>query len=113
MRPRLFKKLRNRQNIIPLSSFFHTGWIASKMRKPKILVTGGLGFIGSHTIIELIGSGFDVISLDNEMNSSAEVLKGIEIITKKKVVNIHVDLSNTAESLDEVKKHGSFDGIIH
>lgn len=84
-----------------------------KMSKPRILVTGGLGFIGSHTIIELIGSGFEVISLDNEINSSADVLIGIEKITQKKILNIHVDLSNKTDTLLEVKKHGPFDGIIH
>lgn len=83
------------------------------MRKPKILVTGGLGFIGSHTIVELIGSGFDVISLDNEINSSIDVLIGVEKISQKKIVNIHVDLSNKTDTLNAVKKHGPFDGIIH
>ncbi|HUR30852.1 MAG TPA: UDP-glucose 4-epimerase GalE [Saprospiraceae bacterium] len=83
------------------------------MSKERILVTGGLGYIGSHTIVDLIEAGYDVVSLDNEINSSADVLIGIEKITGKKVENIHVDLSRKDETLDAVRKYGSFDGIIH
>ena len=46
----------------------------------KILVTGGLGFIGSHTVVELQNEGFDVVVIDNLSNSSEDVLKGIEKI---------------------------------
>lgn len=83
------------------------------VNKARILVTGGLGYIGSHTIVDLIDAGYDVVSLDNEINSSADVLIGIEKITGKKIENIHVDLSKTEEALDLVKKNGHFDGIIH
>lgn len=51
----------------------------------KILVTGGCGYIGSHTIVDLIDNGFDVISADNLSNSSEEVLDGIEAITGRRV----------------------------
>ena len=50
----------------------------------KILVTGGLGFIGSHTVVELQNEGFDVVVVDNLSNSSINVLDGIEAITKKR-----------------------------
>lgn len=50
----------------------------------KIVVTGGLGFIGSHTVVELQNEGFEVIAIDNLSNSSIEVLDGIERITGKK-----------------------------
>ena len=50
----------------------------------KILVTGGCGYIGSHTIVDLIESGYDVVSVDNNSRSNANVLKGIEQITGKK-----------------------------
>jgi UDP-glucose 4-epimerase len=79
----------------------------------KILVTGGCGFIGSHTIVDLLESGYDVVSVDNGINSSLAVLKGIEAITGKKVTNINVDLSETDQALDVIKAHGYFDGIIH
>ena len=52
----------------------------------KILVTGGLGFIGSHTVVELQNEGFEVVAIDNLSNSSIEVLDGIEKITGKKPI---------------------------
>ena len=50
----------------------------------KILVTGGLGFIGTHTVVELQNVGFEVVIIDNLSNSSIEVLDGITAITNKK-----------------------------
>ena len=50
----------------------------------KILVTGGLGFIGSHTVVELQNEGFEVVVIDDLSNSSTDVLEGIEEITGKK-----------------------------
>ncbi len=50
----------------------------------KILVTGGLGFIGSHTVVELQNKGFDVVIIDDCSNSEETVLEGIETITGKK-----------------------------
>ncbi len=81
--------------------------------KKKILVTGGLGFIGSHTIVDLLEASYDVVSLDNEINSSVEVLDGIEKITGVRVENIHVDLRDAKETIPDVKQHGQFDAIIH
>ena len=83
------------------------------MSNARILVTGGCGYIGSHTIVDLITSGYDVVSVDNGINSSFDVLDGIEAITGKRVVNINVDLSETEEALEAIKAHGHFDGIIH
>ena len=83
------------------------------MSKAKILVTGGCGYIGSHTIVDLIESGYDVVSVDNGINASFEVLNGIEAITGKKVININVDLSDTDEAVMAIKSHGPFQGIIH
>lgn len=83
------------------------------MSAARILVTGGCGYIGSHTIVDLIESGYEVVSLDNGINSSFDVLNGIEAITGKRVVNIDVDLSDTELALEAVKAHGHFDGIIH
>ena len=58
----------------------------------KVLVTGGLGFIGSHTVVELIGAGFEVAIIDNCSNSSVEVLDGIQEITGKSPDFIEMDL---------------------
>ncbi|MBP7239643.1 MAG: GDP-mannose 4,6-dehydratase, partial [Saprospiraceae bacterium] len=80
------------------------------MSAARILVTGGCGYIGSHTIVDLIESGYEVVSLDNGINSSFDVLNGIEAITGKRVVNIDVDLSDTEIALEAVKAHGHFDG---
>ncbi len=83
------------------------------MKKPRILVTGGCGFIGSHTIVDLIQSGYDVVSLDNGLNASLEVVDSIEAITGQKVENIDVDLSDSKQALEALKSFGQFDGIIH
>ncbi len=83
------------------------------MSKAKILVTGGCGYIGSHTIVDLIESGYDVVSLDNGINSSFDVLDGIKAITGTKIENINCDLSNEKDSINAVRLHGHFDGIIH
>ena len=53
----------------------------------KILVTGGCGFIGSHTIVDLLNNGYDVISIDDNSRSSNFSIKGIEQITGKKIKN--------------------------
>ena len=83
------------------------------MSKPKILVTGGLGYIGSHTIVDLLQAGFDVVSLDNQINSSVTALDGIEKITGHRVENIDVDLSKPDETMAALKDHDRFDAIIH
>ncbi|MFK5121451.1 GDP-mannose 4,6-dehydratase, partial [Klebsiella pneumoniae] len=57
---------------------------------PKILVTGGCGFIGSHTVVDLIENGYDVISIDNFSRSTKIALAGIEKITGKKIKNYKV-----------------------
>ena len=63
----------------------------------KILVTGGLGFIGSHTVVELQNEGFEVIIIDNLSNSSETVLNGIVAITGKKPVFKNLDVRDKAE----------------
>src|SRR5687767_7826039 len=83
------------------------------LQSGRILVTGGLGYIGSHTIVDLLEQSYDVVSLDNEINSSSDVLNGIEKITGKKIENIHVDLSDAHETLNAVRKYGQFDAIMH
>ena len=57
-----------------------------KLTKHKIIVTGGLGFIGSHTVVELCNLGFEVVIVDDLSNSSIGVLRGLKNITKYDLV---------------------------
>ncbi|WP_394760140.1 UDP-glucose 4-epimerase GalE [Flavobacterium sp.] len=79
----------------------------------KILVTGGLGFIGSHTVVELQNEGFEVVIIDNLSNSSEEVLKGIVAITGKTLLYEKLDLREKTSVRDFFKKHNNIDGVIH
>ena len=79
----------------------------------KILVTGGLGFIGSHTVVELQNEGFDVIAVDNLSNSSIEVVDGIERITGKKPIFEKLDLRDKKAVQDFFKKYQDIAGVIH
>ena len=79
----------------------------------KIVVTGGLGFIGSHTVVELQNQGFEVIALDNLSNSSLDVLEGIERITGKKPVFEQIDLREKAAVQDFFLRHNDVSGVIH
>jgi len=79
----------------------------------KILVTGGLGFIGSHTVVELQNKGFEVVIIDNLSNSSREVLDGITKITGKKPEFIEMDLRDKADVIDFFKTHKEVSGVIH
>jgi UDP-glucose 4-epimerase len=79
----------------------------------KILVTGGLGFIGSHTVVELQNEGFEVVVIDNLSNSSEEVLKGIIAITGKTPVFEKLDLREKASVQDFFIRHSDISGVIH
>lgn len=79
----------------------------------KILVTGGCGYIGSHTIVDLVENGFDVISVDNNSRSSARILEGVEKITGKKIKNYKVDLCNFDDTYAIFQENIDIDGIIH
>ena len=79
----------------------------------KIIVTGGLGFIGSHTVVELQNEGFEVIAIDNLSNSSENVLDGIEKITGKKPIFEKMDLRDKASVQNFFKKHNDISGVIH
>lgn len=79
----------------------------------KILVTGGCGYIGSHTIVDLIENGFDVISVDNNSRSNAQILQGIEKITGVKVKNYKVDLCNFDDTFAIFQENEDIEGIIH
>ena len=79
----------------------------------KILVTGGLGFIGSHTVVELQNQGFEVVIVDNLSNSSEDVLNGIVAITNKMPLFENLDLREKAKVQDFFKKHQDISGVIH
>lgn len=79
----------------------------------KILVTGGCGYIGSHTIVDLVENGYDVISVDNNTRSSVRILEGIEKITGKKVKNYKVDLCNFDDTFAIFQENDDIAGIIH
>jgi UDP-glucose 4-epimerase len=79
----------------------------------KILVTGGLGFIGSHTVVELQNEGFEVVIIDDLSNSSVEVLDGISAITNKKPIFEKLDLKIKSDVQGFFKRHNDIVGVIH
>lgn len=79
----------------------------------KILVTGGCGYIGSHTIVDLLENGFDVVSVDNNTRSNPRILEGVEKITGKKVKNYKVDLCNFDDTFAIFQENPDIAGIIH
>lgn len=79
----------------------------------KVLVTGGLGFIGSHTVVELQNEGFEVVIIDDCSNASENVLDGITTITGKRPVLEKFDLKEKGKVKDFFKKHQDVQGVIH
>lgn len=79
----------------------------------KILVTGGLGFIGSHTVVELQNEGFEVVVVDNLSNTSLDVLDGIQNITGVKPEFEKIDLREKDKVQDFFKRHDDIAGVIH
>lgn len=79
----------------------------------KILVTGGCGYIGAHTIVDLIENDFDVISVDNNSRSNPAILEGVEKITGKKVKNYRVDLCNFDDTFAIFQENTDITSIIH
>ncbi|MBR3726600.1 MAG: SDR family NAD(P)-dependent oxidoreductase, partial [Prevotella sp.] len=81
--------------------------------KQTILVTGGTGFIGSHTTVELQEAGYEVVIVDNLSNSKIEVLDGIERITGIRPAFEKVDLRDMEATEAVFKKYPKIEGIIH
>ncbi|WP_417887905.1 UDP-glucose 4-epimerase GalE [Zunongwangia sp.] len=79
----------------------------------KILVTGGLGFIGSHTVVALQEKGFDVVIIDNLSNSSIDVLAGITKITQKTPIFEKLDLREKSKVKEFFEKYNDIEGVIH
>jgi UDP-glucose 4-epimerase len=82
-------------------------------RKSKILVTGGTGYIGSHTVVDLFDNGYEPVSVDNYANSSPEVIDGIEAITGCELTHHTVDLTNMAATRRVFEEHPDLKGVIH
>ncbi len=79
----------------------------------KILVTGGCGYIGSHTIVDLVNNGFEVISVDNNSRSNANILNGVKQITGKAIKNYNVDLCIFDDTHAIFQENNDIEGIIH
>jgi UDP-glucose 4-epimerase len=79
----------------------------------KILVTGGCGYIGSHTIVDLIQNGFDVVCADNNSRSNEAMLNGVEKIISKKIKNYKVDLCIYDDTYAIFQENPDIKGIIH
>lgn len=78
----------------------------------SILVTGGAGYIGSHTCVELLEAGYDVIVVDNLSNSSEESLKRVEKITGKRIKFYQSDIADK-EAMEKIFKENNISGVIH
>lgn len=81
-------------------------------QQASILVTGGCGYIGSHTLVDLIERGFNVVSIDNHLRSKPETMERIFSITGKRIKNYAIDLCDK-QALRAVFSENKFDGIIH
>ncbi|MBR3289748.1 MAG: UDP-glucose 4-epimerase GalE [Clostridia bacterium] len=77
-----------------------------------ILTTGGCGYIGSHTCVELLNAGYDVVVVDNHDNSSPEALRRVREITGKDLVEYDIDIRDEAALTEVFKKH-KIDAVIH
>lgn len=77
-----------------------------------ILVTGGLGYIGSHTVVELVNNGYDVVIIDNLSNSKRETLDKLKKITGKDIVYYEEDVSDK-DALEKIFKKHNIDSVIH
>ena len=78
----------------------------------NVLVTGGAGYIGSHTCVELLNQGMDVVIIDNLVNSSAKAVERVEQITGKRVAFYQEDVRNRA-ALDRIFEKHNIDCAIH
>src|SRR6266513_4364958 len=79
----------------------------------KILVTGGCGYIDTHTLVDLTENGYDVISVDNNKRSNPVILDSVQKIAGKKIKNYKVDLCNNDDTFAIFKENEDIQGIIH
>lgn len=83
------------------------------MPAKKILVTGGTGYIGSHTVVELINAGYEPVIIDNLSNSSQQIINQIEKITGMKPEFYNFDLCDEQKTLEFIQMHPEIEGVIH
>ncbi|MEG1573840.1 MAG: GDP-mannose 4,6-dehydratase, partial [Bacteroidales bacterium] len=83
------------------------------MNKGKILVTGGAGYIGSHTTVELQNAGYEVVIVDNLSNSNADVIDGIESITGIRPLFNKIDCNDKGSMKSLFEREKNIKGIIH
>src|SRR5216110_776413 len=79
----------------------------------KILVTGGCGYIGTHTLVDLTENGYDVISFDNNKRSNTIIFDSVQKIVGKKIKNYKVDLCNFDDTFAIFQENEDIEGIIH
>lgn len=79
----------------------------------KIIVSGACGYIGSHTLVDLIQNGFEVISIDNFSRSDKRILKGVQEITNQQIVNYNINICNQNSLYALFDKYNDIEGIIH
>ena len=79
----------------------------------KILVTGGTGYIGAHTVVELQNNGYEAVIVDNLSNSDIKILAQIETITGKKPAFVKLDLRDKSSIIEFLKQHSDISGVIH
>ncbi len=79
----------------------------------KVLLTGGVGYIGSHTLVELIENGFDVVVIDNLSNSNLAALEGVFKITGVKIEFEKIDLCDFNQTKSFFERHNDIDAVIH
>jgi UDP-glucose 4-epimerase len=79
----------------------------------RILITGATGYIGSHTIVELVNAGYDVVGVDNFFNSTPRVLDGIKKILGRKIDFVEADCADLRDFEKVFRKYGDIEGVIH
>jgi len=102
-----------KQSFLPVKQGVLRTFLPGIIFMAKILVAGGCGYIGSHTIVDLIENGFEVICADNNSRSNENILLGIEKITGKKVKNYKVDLCIYDDTCAVFQENTDIAGIIH
>ena len=78
-----------------------------------ILITGGLGYIGSHTVVELIAQGKEVFIIDDLSNANLQVLEGLQKITGKSIKFVQLDVKESTELNEIINAHPQLEGVIH